>query len=225
MFALTKPPGVSSTPGGLMFLGVPMSWNITNNIKEVQRGLNDATRKQIPFAASVAINSVLNDIKRNFEKRLRRVLNNPTPFTLKAVAVRRANKRTLTGTVFIKDIQAGYLKWLEDGGRRQPNRRAILVPVRQRVNKYGNLPRGAVRRTLAKATTFSGAPKGKPGAAGVYQRVGKGRTSKLKLLLHYADAARYKPRLGFNSSARRTAEARLPGAMLSAIRKAVSTRR
>lgn len=200
-----------------------MDFKITGNIKEVERGLNDVARRQIPFATALAINEVLTEIRRNWEKRLRRALDRPTPFTMKAFGIRRATKRSLTGMVFTKDIQAGYLNWLEEGGERQPKRRAILVPVRQRLNKYGNMPRGAVGRTLASPKTFSGAPKGRP--AGIYQRTGKGKTAGLKLLVHYADGAIYKPRLKLVAGAAKTATARLPGAMLRAMRKALASAR
>lgn len=201
-----------------------MQLGIKNNLKEVTRGLNDVSRRQIPFATAMAINEVLGDIKKNSDKRLRRVIDRPTPFTMKAYAIRRANKRTLTGMVFAKRIQAQYLQWLEDGGNRGPKRRAIPVPVKHRLNKYGNVSRGGIGRTIAKPATFSGAPTGRPGAAGIYQRMGKGG-GKLKLLISFADRASYKPRLGFKTGARRTAMARLPGAMYRAMMRAVSSAR
>jgi hypothetical protein len=200
-----------------------MDFRISNNIRAVERSLNDTARRQIPFATASAINEVLAEIKRNWEKRLRRSLDRPTPFTLKAFAIRRASKRRLVGVVFAKDVQAGYLERLEEGGERRPKRRAILVPVRQRLNRYGNMPRGAVGRALASRKTFSGAPKGRP--AGIYQRTGKGRSAGLKLLVHYADGASYRPRLKLVSGAAKTATARLPGAMLRAMRRAVATAR
>ncbi|MEL7166682.1 MAG: hypothetical protein AAGL96_14520 [Pseudomonadota bacterium] len=202
-----------------------MQFGIKSNIKEVQRGLNDVARSQIPFATAMAINDVLRDIKRNWEKRLRKSIDRPTRFTMQAFAIRRANKRTLSGAIFAKDIQEEYLQWLEEGGTRKPKRRAVLVPVRQRLNKYGNIPRRAVGRAIASPKTFSGAPKGKPRAAGIYQRTGRGRNAGLKLLVHYADDATYKPRLRLIAGAAKTATARLPGAILRAVRRAVGSAR
>ncbi|MQQ09098.1 hypothetical protein GFB49_11585 [Epibacterium sp. SM1979] len=136
--------------------------------------------------------------------------------------MRRASKRTLTGTVFAKAIQGEYLKHLEDGGDRRPARRAILVPVGQRLNKYGNMPRGAVGRTLNSQKVFSGKPKGHR-RAGIWQR--NKRNGSLKLLIHYADRARYAPRLKLVMGAAKTATARMPSAMLKAMRKAVGSAR
>ncbi|WP_097804778.1 hypothetical protein [Pelagimonas varians] len=202
-----------------------MDLRITSNAKQFQRGLNNAARKQVPFAMSLAINEVLNEIKRNWEKTLRRRLDNPTPFTMKAFAIKRATKRNLRGVIFAKAIQADYLLWQEDGGTRKPKRRAILVPVGQRVNKYGNMPRGAVGRVLAMPNTFSGKPKGSS-HAGIYRRLGTKNTSrksgaKLKLLVSYERKARYKPSLKLISGAAKTATARLPQALLKAMRRAM----
>ncbi|MBT8169885.1 hypothetical protein [Falsiruegeria litorea] len=202
-----------------------MQLGIRNNIKEVQRDLSDKARRQIPFATSLAINSVLSDIKRNWEKQLVRKLDRPTPFTKKAFAIRRATKRSLSGMIFAKAIQAEYLIFAEDGGTRQPEGKAVLVPVGQRLNKYGNISRGGVGRALAKPKVFSGGPKGRPGARGVYQRIGKGRTSRLKLLVHYGDRAKYSARLNLKTGAYKTAVARLPTAFLKAMRRAAGTGR
>lgn len=213
-----------------------MHYGIKSNMREVERGLSDAARKQVPYATSLAINEVLGDIKRNSEKRLRRVLDRPTPFTMKAFGIRYASKRTLSGMVFIKDIQAQYLRFAEDGGVRTPHRRTILVPVKQRVNKYGNMPRGAVGRTIAKANTFIADGRDNrtkhltPGIyqrprAGLQRRGGHGRlgSDKVSLLVTFEDKATYRPRLNFKVGAARTAAARLPDAFRRALLKAMAS--
>ncbi|MBO9467050.1 hypothetical protein J7443_17535 [Tropicibacter sp. R15_0] len=196
-----------------------MDLRINRNTKEFSRGLNNAARKQIPFAMSVAINDVLRDVKRNWEKQLRRKLDTPTAFTMRAFRIKRATKRNLRGMVFAMSIQSDYLRWQEDGGTRQPKGRAILVPVRQRVNKYGNMPRGAVRRALASPKVFSGKPKGQ-NAPGVYRRAGTKKKPKLKLMISYEDRAKYTPRLALIAGAVKTTTARLPNALYRAMKRA-----
>lgn len=193
--------------------------------REVARGLSDFARNQLPFATALAVNEVLQDVVRNTQKRMRRVIDRPTPFTLRGFAIRRASKRRLVGQVFAKDIQGAYLRWLETGGTRAPKGRANLVPVGARLNKFGNLPRGAIGRTLARPKVFSGSPKGRPGAGGIYQRMGRGRNAHLRLLVHYAARSRYRPALKFIESATKTTAARLPGAWLRAFQKALATAR
>lgn len=201
-----------------------MHLDIRSNMRAVQRGLNDAARKQVPFATSLAVNEVLGDVKTNWEKRMKRRLEEPTPFTMRGVAIKRSTKRALRGTVRIKPIQAAYLATLEEGGTRRPKGRAILVPVRQQLNKYGNMPKGAVGRALARPTVFSGKPgKGRPG--GIYQRTGRGGRKGLKLLVHYTSRSRYRATLGLMPAARKTADARMPGAFFRAMQRALRTAR
>jgi hypothetical protein len=194
--------------------------NVRHNIDEVARGLNDTARREIPFAVSLALNATIGDVKRNAEKRLAKAVDRPTPFTMKAFATRRSSKRRLEATIFAKDAQADYLRWLEQGGERDPSGRAIVVPVGQRVNKYGNLPRGAVARMLGRRDTFSGRA-GAGGAGGIYQRVRQG----LRLLAYYTPSARYRPGLRFQETARKTAEARMPEQFERAMRQALRSGR
>ena len=59
--------------------------------------------------------------------------------------------------VFAKDIAAQYLEPYEDGGPQFLGaKRAILAPVAQRTNQYGNLPRTALVRLKAKPNVFTG---------------------------------------------------------------------
>lgn len=196
---------------------------IASNAREVVRGLNDTARNQMPFAVALAINEVLGDIRKNWEKRLRRKIDRPTPFTLRAFAVRRATKRSLTGMVFAKRIQADYLHWLEEGGNRHPKKRAIIVPARARLNRYGNLPKGALKRHLADTKVFSGKPKGGRRPAGIWRRTGE--NTHLELLVYYAGQARYSAGLKLIEGAAKTAHARLPDAIYRALRRAMATAR
>jgi len=200
-----------------------MDFKIKHNIRDVERGLNDVARRQIPYATALAINDVLNDIMGNWGKRLQKALDRPTPFTLKAFAVRRATKRSLTGTVFAKRVQAEYLAWLEDGGNRHPKKKAIIVPAKLRLNKYGNIPKGKIARTLSDPKTFSGKPRGGNRPGGIWRRTGN--NTHLELLVYYASRAKYSRRLELIAGAMKTANARLPGAMLRAMLRAIGSAR
>lgn len=185
-------------------------FDIRSNIAELERDLSNAARREIPFATSLAINDTLGEVKDNTEKRLERVVDRPTPFTLRAFALRRSSKRNLRGVLFAKDVQADYLRWLE-GGTRLPKARAIVVPVRQKLNRYGNMPRGAIARALGRADTFSTQPAGGrnprlPG--GIYRRMKRGR---LRMVAAFEPRATYNRRpFRFQEGARKTAEARMP---------------
>ena len=196
-----------------------MRFDLRHNIRNVQRGLDDVARNQVPFAMSRAINDTLADIVKNMGKRMQRVIDRPTPFTLKAFGMKRAGKRTLAGSVFAKDAQAKYLQWLETGGTRTPKGVGMPVPgLAARVNKYGNLPRGRVGTVLSSGKGFSGSPHaGDP--SGVYQRVGK----RLRLVAVWVGSATYKPVLGFADTARKTSAARIAGHIAKRLKAAIAS--
>ncbi|WP_116134328.1 hypothetical protein [Tropicimonas sp. IMCC34043] len=176
---------------------------IVHNIADLERGLSDIARKQIPFAVSVGINDTLSDVKKNTDKRMARILDRPTPFTLRAFRIKRSSKRKLGGSVYAQEAQARYLRFAEDGGERRPDGAAIVIPVRQRLNKYGNMPKGAIKKAIARADTFATA-KGSRLSGGVYRRTKRG----LQMVAAFVGSASYAERLKFDDTANKTALAR-----------------
>lgn len=204
-----------------------MRLDIRSNVADLTRDLSDMARRQLPFALSKAINETLRDMKDGAVRNMAATLANPTPFTRNAWAIRWSTKGRLSGRIYAKPIQAAYLLRQEEGGERQPEgARAILIPVGQRLNAYGNMTRGAPRKAMGRADTFSGAPGGKAGGrAGIWQRIGKGKNRSLRLLIAYEDQAEYQPRLGFAADAERTALAVLPDRLAEALAAAMASRR
>ncbi len=198
-----------------------MRMSFASNIRDVERDLSDAARRQLPFATSVALNDTVADVQKNETRRLSKQLDRPTPFTKRAYAIRRASKRRLVATVYARRIQAAYLSKQEDGGVNKPKGRAIVLPQKIRTNRYGNIAKGGVKRQLARSDTFSGTPKGAGRGPGIYKR----RGSKLTKLVSYTSRTRYKPRLGFRKSAERTATIRFPHHFTRALTKAWRSRR
>lgn len=198
-----------------------MQISFESNLRQVERDLSDVARRQVPFATSLALNDLVQEIQKEETERLDRVLDRPTPFTRKAYAVRRSTKASLAARVYAKPIQAAYLATLEEGGTKTPKGRALVLPQRLRVNAYGNLPKGTIRRQLSAPATFSGTPKGGRGGPGIYKRQ-RGRLIKL---ISYTARARYAPRLGFHRSAERIALARFPALFEAALVRAFASRR
>jgi hypothetical protein len=59
--------------------------------------------------------------------------------------------------VFAKDIQAGYLKFNVEGGRRRPKARAIVVPGPDaKLNRYGNFTRNYIKTSWQSQTPSEG---------------------------------------------------------------------
>jgi len=200
--------------------------NVTSNYAAFSAALSDTAQRQLPFAVAQAINDTAADVKANAEKRLIKDLDRPTPFTRRALFQRRASKNRLVGVVGFKPVQRRYLMRLETGGVRRPKGRAILVPVNQRLNKYGNMTRNAVSRLRSKKNVFSGTPgargSGVSAKAGIYQRMKSGR---LKLLVAYEDTAKYEKKMHFERNAKITAEQRLPSHIRRRFLTAWNTRR
>lgn len=199
----------------------------------IERGLNNVARSQLPFAVALGINDVAGQIRDAEQTSLSRDLDRPTPFTKRGMFVARASKRKLIGVVGFKRIQAGYLATQATGGTRRAKRRAIVVPVGARLNKYGNMPRGSIKRALGKPDVFSGTING---VAGIWKRpkrgarrgggVGtKGSRKGLKLLAVYKSSVTYSPRLKFVPRARTLATREIGPAIAGHLARSVKTAR
>ena len=128
--------------------------DITADTKELERALADIPQKQLPFAMMMAINDTAADVKRSEERQMERQFDRPTPFTKRGVYVKRSNKSNLTATIGMKRVQGEYLKLQASGGIRKPKRKALVIGVGLRRNKYGNIAKGAVKRAETKGNTF-----------------------------------------------------------------------
>lgn len=213
------------------------SINLRMDLRDFERGLTRLEKKQMPFAAALALNATAKDVEKNTVRWLSKSLDRPTPFTKRGTLIKYATKQKLFADVGFKDIQASYLKWQEDGGVRRPKRKAIVVPVGEAVgfkrNKYGNMTRNAVKRALAKPNVFSGEVKG---VAGIWLRPKRGRRRKggygtktnvkaPKLLAVYKSSVKYTPTMDFQGDAYKTAKIRFPHHLERTFKQAMATSR
>jgi hypothetical protein len=175
--------------------------------------------EQLRYAGSLALNETAKIVARATEKRIDEAFDKPTPFTQRATAILYANRVNLKASVIIKDAQARYLTIQEVGGKRTPQRRAIVVPVGAALNSYGNLGRKQVQRLLLRRDTFSGEVGG---VGGIWQRL---KGNKLKLLIAYKPETRYQPRFAFVETAQATAQREFPTQYRAAIARALATAR
>ena len=171
--------------------------SVHSNTKQLTAHLNRIQRKQIPFATAKALTQTAFDVKRTLQNALPRRLDRPTKGIINSVQVDKATKYNVTARVGFAGLGFGKTAWKESpakimrrhikGGTRYPNKTAIAVPVKQRTNKYGNLPRNKISTLLANTTKyFSGTPKGMSNA-GIYERQKK----KLKMLVAWEPKATY----------------------------------
>jgi hypothetical protein len=201
--------------------------NVHGDIKKLERAFAGVAEKQLRFGASQAVNSLAKMVQELERENMKQVLDNPTPFTLSGVSVKLSTKASLTATVYVKDKTASYLAPYEVGGLNKLNSRALLKPVDQKVNQYGNLPRNTVKRLASKKNVFIGKVKTKNGEVdGVWQRQKvRGKQGGLKLLVKFDNAHIVKQHLDYRGLARRTISRELKAEFAKAMQKALATAR
>lgn len=180
--------------------------------RKTSASLRKAARK-FPAAFAEGLNVTLAEIEKKELIEMERKLDRPTPFTKKAFGKFRAKPTKLNAVLYIKPIQASYLKYTIEGGILPSN----ITPTRAaRLNKYGNLP--SKRRGLE---GIAGKAKKKfiaeiNGTLGVWQRYGRGG-SKVKLLAFVKRNAVRRKRWDFFGVAQRIVDRRLRSNVAAAI--------
>ena len=177
---------------------------IKNNIDEVTKKLNSLERKQIPFAASLALNKVAYQANTAIKKQARYQLHNPTNWTIAGFLYDKSNKRNLEVLLYAAGATSGrkgrlrdrnkYLIYQVEGGTRLPEGRAIIVPTKHtNLNKHGNIPRATLKKFQNRKKYFSGKPRGRNNEsnAGIYERVGRDGRKTIKKVASFVKYAKY----------------------------------
>ena len=206
------------------------------------RQLDDVMRRQLPFAVARALTETAKKAADAERDEMRRSLDRPTPFTLRAIAVRPATKANQTAVVYIQPLQAAYLAPVIRGGQQAlGDKRAILSPKNVRLDAYGNIPRGLLARLRARPDILIGVVTFADGRRidGVWQlppgetrgggRTGRGitggRRKGWKLLIRFADPVKISARYRFGAASTATARREFPSELRAAMAQAVATAR
>lgn len=200
--------------------------SVRGDVKELSKAFGFFAKGQVPFATAKALNAVAEKVRDAERENMKKVLDGPTPFTLNSIRIKKASKSTLTATVFVMDKAASYLEPYEVGGLNKLNSRALLVPVEQKVNQYGNLPARTLQRLNANKKVFVGKVKTKNGVInGFWQRTKptRGKPGGLKLLVEFRDAHEAKQRLNYREVAKRTVSAGFKREFLQAMDAALKS--
>lgn len=166
----------------------------TNEILRQLRGIETIVNKAIVRG----LNDAAFGLRQFWLADINTFVDNPTAFTRK-VFVNKARPGNLTATTFFPRVQSEYLQKITEGGVRRAGDyatldRTVLLPVKARLNKFGNLSLGPRRwlATIEERTkgggAFVGSPSGKGGRQAVYQRM---RNGKLKLLAVFSKTVDY----------------------------------
>lgn len=205
--------------------------SVRADVKQLQRQLDVLAKQQIPFATMLAVNATAARVVKEETDALDKVFDRPTPFTKRAFTMIRARKSNLTAMVYAREIQARYLEPSEVGGPQYlGSGKKIRTPVDIKLDSYGNIPRGAIQRALAKPNVFVGHVNG---VGGLWERLpvrGRGRKGaapgqQLRLLVAFTRPKVVKTRLGYRERAVATARAYFSTAFQLAIKQALATAR
>lgn len=154
--------------------------------------------KQVRFGLAKSVTRIAKTVQQAQIEEIPKILDRPKPFTLNAIRVRAANKQNLTAIIFMMDKTAWYLEPYEFGGKTKLNKgaKSQVLPVKQKLDQYGNIPRMTIGRLSKRKDIFIGEIKTKKGTIkGVFQTpTTKGRktktsntTGKLKILMRFVD--------------------------------------
>lgn len=187
--------------------------------------------RQIPFTVAKALTATAKDAANAVTASIPVRFDRPTSFTQKAMTITPATKSNPVAVVLAKDAQAKYLQIQEEGGQRKPEPGSpINLPVKYRLNQYGNIARGAIAREKTKPDTFvsSGRGKTKHLQPGVYRRPG-GRGNKKgvtpQLLISFKKKASYTARFEMKSTVEATVKTAFQVRLQEAVEYAIRTAR
>lgn len=202
-----------------------------------------ALARQLPFAISTAINETLKDVQTRERARiLTRFTIRRRPFAERAVKIKPfSTKRTLAGVVKIEPpggpSRADIFAKFERGGTKRPrDGQHIAVPIDARRTKSGVVSKTQrpkafrfVRRTTRRGKVQARGERRTfiitNGSPGIYQRVGRGRSSRIRLLYAFERSVRIDRRLHFVETARRTVRERYARNFHEALLRAIRTAR
>lgn len=116
---------------------------VNDNAADVLRGLDLATREQLPFATALALTRTAKLVQSRLQDTLATAFDRPTPFVLRGTYLRAATKATLSAEIGMREVARGgragpamYVKEFFSGGARD------LKPFERALKKMGVLPEG-----------------------------------------------------------------------------------
>ena len=205
--------------------------NIKSNVQEVAARLTDRMRKQVPFAASLAINEMAFDTREMIKDLMGKTYDGgAVNYTKNAIYSSRSTKRNLTAYVYVGGTDQHRINYVMNtimGGVAPKKGAAQFSPNKKlvRVTKVGrNMPRGYVKRNLIKDEYFlMHAAQGKKG--GLYRRVKKGKDTKLELMVAFNDNQINKPTLPAKSASAAFVKKHFNAIFFRSLRRALATAR
>ena len=224
--------------------------SVKSDLARLAATLEDLRKRQLPFATARALTATAQAASAAVTAAMPKEFDRPTPFTQRALGIISARKDTLTATVFVKDIQARYLRVQETGGKQVLHGKALLDPKHVKLNQYGNLPRSKLKSLLGQMDVFVGRIRFKKtgqsiwgvwrrpkvgerhdklgratghGAKGGSKNTAAGQRTGLELLIRGAEGVVVPPRFHFGETVQTVAGKEFPGKLRDALEAAMRT--
>jgi len=171
---------------------------VTADFSQATKHMDNISKRQIPFAASQALNDMawLSTLK--LQSAAQAQLDKPTPFTLRGFKYQRSTKKRLESIVYVAPIQEKYLKYQIEGGVRKDKGDAgrVIIPVSIKKNAYGNIPgkKSGLSKQKKRVTAVIN------GTKGVWVVSGGKNNKRLRLGAYYAKEAKYDKKFKFHKT-------------------------
>jgi hypothetical protein len=133
-------------------------FHVKMDTRRMYKFLDDHSKNQVPHALSQTINKVLFNGKKGMEKDMDRVYDGgATPWTKGGVRYVKSSKQLPVGILYVEEDRAYVMRTI-DGGLNAPKKEVLIKPMNIRVNRYGNLVKGAVAKRYNDDKFFAGKP-------------------------------------------------------------------
>ena len=207
-----------------------MDIKITDNVKALQRGLGKVEKKQIPMALAATLTTLAFKSMEEEKRQAPRLLDRPTPHSIRGFKFKKATKKTLTSLVYVNDGDTSrkYMQFAIHGGVSRANRGALIHPTANtKLNKYGNITRNYAKKVLAKPKFFSGVPNGIGGQenAGIWQRYGGKKNPRIRMVAQWRKSRTYQAKFPFYEIAGKIVAGRANDTFNKAFARAMRTAR
>lgn len=117
-----------------------MAVRIRVDVEQVRAQLQ-AVGRSSAGAIAQGITKTAEALAKSAPQHARGKIDRPTDFTLKGFRFKAAEKTTMRSEVFLLPRQAGYLRFLEEGGRRTPMSPRKSLPISDQEDAFGNMPK------------------------------------------------------------------------------------
>jgi hypothetical protein len=194
--------------------------NVRMDVRQFTKDLDALATRQIPYTAMKAINYTALDVQLAEQEHVARSFTLRRPeFVMNTVKIQRGNFATKDNLRAIVEIDRdrNFLTKFEDGKDKIPSAaKSIAIPIEAKRSKMdivtmANRPKGLMLQTIsarssvvAKGLKRTFLIQSPDGTGGIYQRVGRGVGSTVKLLYSFKPRVPIPKRLGLVDTAKRT---------------------